>query len=93
LSRDTSDFGDKAHLGADEDSGLVRQAEMTSANVRDSRLAETPIQGDEQGVFAAKAYDSQAFRDPLESRALVDGVAWKGGRGHRLQAWRTSFNA
>jgi IS5 family transposase len=29
-------FGYKAHLAVDEVSGLVRQAEMTSANVHDS---------------------------------------------------------
>jgi transposase, IS5 family len=59
----------------DEDSGFVRQAEMTRANVHDSRLAEALIQGDEQGYFADKAYDSQAFRGRLERRGLVDGVA------------------
>ena len=42
----------KAHLAVDEGSGLVRQAEMTSANVHDSRLGEALIQGDEQGYFA-----------------------------------------
>jgi hypothetical protein len=30
----------------------VRQAEMTPANVHDSRLGEALIQGDEQGFFA-----------------------------------------
>lgn len=93
VKRKTSYFGYKAHLAVDEESGLVRQAEMTSANVHDSRLAETLIQGDEQGVFADKAYDSQAFRNTLESRGLVDGVAWKARRGHPLEAWQKSFNA
>ena len=51
-------FGYKAHLAVDEASGLVRQAEMTSANVHASRLGEALIQGDEQGFFADRAYDS-----------------------------------
>ena len=51
---------------------------MTSANMNDSRLAEALIQGDEQGFFADRAYDSQALREPLERRGLVDGIAWKG---------------
>jgi transposase, IS5 family len=93
VKRKKSYFGYKAHLAVDEESGLVRQAEMTSANVHDSRLAETLIQGDEQGVFADKAYDSQAFRDTLEKRGLVDGVAWKGRRGHPLEAWQSFLNA
>ena len=50
-----SHFGLKAHLAVDEGSGLVRQAEMTSANVHDFRLAEPLIRGDEQGYFADKA--------------------------------------
>ena len=55
----------------------MRQAEMTPANVHDSRLGETLIQGDEQGLFADRAYDDQALRETLERRGLVDGVAWK----------------
>jgi IS5 family transposase len=75
--RDKTYFGYKAHLAVDEESGLVRQAEMTPANVHDSRLGEALIQGDEQGFFADRAYDSQALRETLEARGLVDGIAWK----------------
>jgi IS5 family transposase len=39
MKRKMAHFGYKAHLAADEGSGLVQQAEMTSANVHDSRLA------------------------------------------------------
>ena len=67
----------KAHLAVDEESGLVRQAEMTPAHVHDARLAEALIQGDEQGYFADKAYSDQTFRETLERRGLVDGVAWR----------------
>src|SRR5579863_4095710 len=59
-------FGYKAHLAVDEESGLVREALMTPANVHDSRLGEALIQGDEQGYFADMAYDSQALRETLE---------------------------
>ena len=93
VKRKTVHFGYKAHLAVDEDSGLVRQAEMTPANVHDSRLADALIQGDEQGYFADKAYDSQAFRERLERRGLVDGVAWKGRRNQPLEAWQKLMNA
>jgi transposase, IS5 family len=86
-------FGYKAHLAVDEGSGLVRQAEMTSANVHDSCLADALIQGDEQGHFADKAYRSQAFRERLERRSLVDGVAWRGQRDHPLEAWQRLLNS
>jgi transposase, IS5 family len=75
--RDKTYFGYKAHLAVDEESGLVRQAELTPANVHDSRLGEALIQGDERGYFADRAYDSQALRETLERRGLVDGIAWK----------------
>jgi transposase, IS5 family len=93
VKRKTIYFGYKAHLAVDEESGLVRQAEMTSANVHDSCLAETLIQGDEQGYFADKAYDGQAFREKLKARGLVDGVAWKGRRNHPLEDWQKLMNA
>jgi transposase, IS5 family len=66
--RDKTYFGYKAHLAVDEESGPVRQAEMTPANVHDSRLGEALIHGDEQGYFADRAYDSQALRETLEQR-------------------------
>jgi transposase, IS5 family len=77
VQRGKTYFGYKAHLAVDEGSGLVRQAEMTSANVHDGRMAEALIQGDEQGFFADKAYDSQALRERLRSRGVADGIAWR----------------
>jgi IS5 family transposase len=70
----------------------VRQAEMTSADVHDMRRAEAVIQGDEEGYFADKAYDSQAFHQILRSRGVVDGVAHRGRRGHPLERWQMRFN-
>ena len=93
VKRKTVHFGYKAHLAVDEESGLVRQAEMTSANVHDFRLAEALIQGDEQGYFADKAYSSQDFREALERRGLIDGVAWRGRPHHPLEDWQRLFNS
>ncbi len=92
--RDKTYFGYKAHLAVDEESGLVRQAEMTPANVHDSRLGEALIQGDEQGYFADRAYDSQALREILERRGLVDGIAWKVKHArYPLEPWQKFLNA
>jgi IS5 family transposase len=93
MKRKKAYFGYKAHLAVDEESGFVRQAEMTPANVHDSCLSETLIQGDEQGVFADKAYDAQAFRETLQKRSLVDGVAWKGRRNQPLEDWQRAWNS
>ena len=53
VKNDETSFGYKAHLAVDEESGLVRQAEMTSADLHDSQRGEAMIQGDEA------AYDRQ----------------------------------
>lgn len=92
--RDKTYFGYKAHLAVDEESGLVRQAEMTSANVHDGRMGERLIQGDEQGFFGDKAYDSQALRETLARRGLVDGIAWRVKHPrYPLQTWQRFVNA
>jgi IS5 family transposase len=69
--------------------------------VHDSRLAEALVQGDEQGYFADKAYSDQAFRETLERRGLIDGVAWRArphirsepGRGYSIPGRRASAAA
>ena len=77
----------------DEESGLVRQAEMTSANVNNSRLGEVLVQGDEQAVFADRAYDSQAFRESLRRRGIGEGILWKvKHRRYPLEAWQQRLN-
>jgi hypothetical protein len=92
--RDKTYFGYKAHLAVDEGSGLMRQAEMTSANVHDSRFGEALIQGDEQAYFADRAYNSQALRETLERRGLVDGIAWKVKHSrYPLETCQTFHNA
>jgi IS5 family transposase len=56
-------------------------------------LAEALIQGDERGYFANKAYSDQAFRETLERRGLIDGVAWRARPHHPHGAWQRLFNS
>jgi transposase, IS5 family len=94
VKRGKTHFGYKAHVAVDEGSGLVRQAELTSANVHDLRMAEALIQGDEESVFADKAYDSQALRETLERRGVVDGILWRVKHpGYPLEPWQKAYNA
>ena len=51
MKRKTVHFGYKAHLAVDEESGLVRQAEMTPAHVHDARLARSADPGRRAGLF------------------------------------------
>ena len=63
-----SRFGYKAHAAVDEGSGIVREAVMTPADVHDSVPADDLVQGDEEAVYADKAYDSEARRAGLRGR-------------------------
>lgn len=85
-------FGYKAHLAVDEDSGLVRQAEMSSADLHDSQKGAALIQGDEKAFYADKAYDSAALREKLKARKIADRIAFKGKRNKPLVNWQVWFN-
>jgi IS5 family transposase len=85
-------FGYKAHLAVDEESGIVRQAEMTSADLHDSQRGEALIQGDERAYYADKAYDSRGLRDRLAERGIEDRIAYKAKRGKGLANWQVWFN-
>jgi IS5 family transposase len=89
---DETYFGYKAHLAVDEESGLVRRAEMTSADLHDSQRGEALIQGDEQAYYADKAYDSQALRDKLNELGIEDKIAYKAKRNKPLVNWQVWFN-
>ena len=67
----TSHFGYKAHVAVDQDSGLVRQAIMTPADVHDSVKMDALVQGDEAAVYADKAYDDAARRERLKARGIA----------------------
>lgn len=69
-------YGYKMHIGVDRDSGLVRRALLTPANVHESRVADAVICGDEAMVYADKGYDSRARRHALSEAGIADGVMY-----------------
>lgn len=92
VKNDQTYFGYKAHLAVDEESGVVRQAEMTAADLHDSQRGEAMIQGDEEAYYADKAYDSKALRLKLASLGIEDGIAYKARRNKPLVDWQKWFN-
>lgn len=89
---DESHFGYKAHVGVDEGSGIIREAILTGADLHDSLAGASLVQGDEQAVYADKAYDSQAFRDALADAGVRDCVMHKARRNKPLRNWQKWFN-
>jgi IS5 family transposase len=75
-------YGYKAHIAMDQNSELIRAAVMTPANVNETVVADELIQGDEQAVYADKAYAKAERRQMLRTRGIKDGImrkSWGGG--------------
>jgi IS5 family transposase len=67
---DKVDYGYKAHVTVDQGSEIIRKVELTGAAVHESPLFLKMLQGDEQSVFADKAY----FLDVRKSRLRKWGI-------------------
>lgn len=59
--------GYKLHVAADEGSGVIRKVEFTSANVHDSQGASGLVLGDEEAVYADKAYDNKSLKSAIKN--------------------------
>jgi transposase, IS5 family len=87
-----SRFGYEAHVAVDEGSGIVRAATLTPADVHDSVPADDPVRGDEEAVYADKAYDSAARRAGLRERGIEPRIMHKARRDRPLKPWQAWFN-
>lgn len=76
-------FGMKVHIGADADSRLVHSAEFSAANVHDSRMFDQLLLGDEQAIYADKAYDNATKATYYQSHGIRWRVARKSKRGQK----------
>ena len=77
-----SHFGYKAHVGMDGGSGLIREAVLTPANVTDTEVADALVSGDEEVVYADKAYGSQERSTRLALMGIEDGIMRRGNKHH-----------
>ena len=69
-----SSFGYQGHLGVDQGSGLVRRAELQPAHVNETEVAEGLIVGDEQAVYADRAYEDKVRRRRLRAAGVKDRI-------------------
>lgn len=90
-------YGYKAHVAADREHTLLRQADLSAASVHDSQRFEAVVTGDEQVVIADKAYDSEARSRWLKRRGIVNGILCRARRGQPLppvlQRWNRAMSA
>ncbi len=75
-------FGYKAHVAMDHGSRIIRRATFTPANVNDTVPADDLMCGDEDTVYADKAYDSLARRARLKAQGIRNGIMRRGRRCH-----------
>ena len=73
-----SHFGYKMHIGMDAGSGPIRGVEFTPANVADTEVADALIMGDEEAVYADKAYESRERRERLRAQGVKDRIMHRG---------------
>lgn len=84
--------GYKMHAAVDRGSDLVRRVIVTPANINDTTPADDLILGDEQAVYADKAYDKRARRAALEARGVLAGLMHRPNPGRPLTTAQTAFN-
>ena len=86
VKRGQPHYGYKAHVAADGAHTLIRKADLSAASVHDSQRFAAVVAGDEQKVYADKAYHSRARTAWLKTRGIVNGILRRGARGHPLSA-------
>lgn len=77
-------FGYKGHIGVDVESKLIRKRKFTSANVHDSRVLEDLLSGDEQSIWADKAYPDDKQKRAARTLGIYYGILDKARRGRTL---------
>lgn len=86
-------FGYKAHLAVDQGSGLIRRAELTSAKVYESQVADDLICGDERAIYADKAYEHKDRRRRLKAAGIKDRIMHRSHKNQpALPRWQAVRN-
>ena len=88
-------FGAKAHIGVDEESGLVHSTTTSAANVADITATANLLQGEEEAVFADAGYNGAEKRVELKDRQVktTGPSALSGSRRTSAAGSSTSFTS
>ena len=85
-------LGYKGHVGVDVESKIIRRRTFTPANVHDSQEMENLMSGDEQSVWADKAYLRERDKRAARKLGIYYGILDKGKRGRGLTAKQKKRN-
>lgn len=81
-------FGMKAHIGVDEDSGLVHHVECTAANVADVTQVHRLLHGQEDTVRGDSGYTGANKREKLHAVKAGFLIAEKPSKLRAIRNWR-----
>ena len=82
-------YGCKVHIGMDQSSCIVYEAELTSANIDESAVADDLMSGDEGAVYGSCAYCSHDRSWWLRSLGVKDRIMKRASRRNpELKPWR-----
>lgn len=85
-------FGYKGHIGVDAESKIIRKRTFTPANIHDIRQMESVLSGDEQSIFADKAYAARKNKRAAREIGIYYGILDKGTRGKKLSGKQLKRN-
>jgi len=85
-------YGYKGHISVDQGSGIIRKRSFTSACVHDSRQTGELICGDEQALFADKAYANDELKRTCRKEGVFYGILDKGRRNRPLSQKQKKAN-
>ena len=85
-------FGMKAHIGVDDQSGLVHTVIGTTAKVSDMSQFGELLHGEEERVSADRGYDYPSIHAHLQAQGAEDWVALKAKPGQGLDEWTKGLN-
>ena len=74
----------KAHIGVDQDSGLIHSVAITSANVYDVTMAAELLHGEESVVYGDAGYQGLEKREEMAGRDVECRIAMRPGKRRRL---------
>lgn len=85
-------FGYKLHAAIDHGTGIIRRACITPANVPEVEIGHELVCGDEQAVYADKAYVGPRMRERLRAGRIKDRVQRRAARNRPLRPIETRRN-
>jgi len=77
-------FGLKAHIGVDEQSGLVHSVQTTTASTHDATMLEALLHGEEQALVADSAYGNMTLKAYCREAGLHYLITDKAARSVKL---------